>query len=326
MSKPRHTFITGGCGFFGAWIIRQLLADGERVTVLDLQRETKRWRMIMSADEIARIGFHVSRIDDTQAVLDIVRSDPPDAIIHLAGLQVPTCRENPVAGALVNVVGTLNVFAAAKALAAAGAAPRIVYASSAAVFGSDADYDGGAVSDASVPMPSTHYGAFKLCNEHCARASWIADKIASVGLRPLTVFGPGRDTGLTSFPTRAIAAAVLGKSFDIPFSGPTAYIHMREVAELFIACSRKPIADAKVYTVGGDVADTPAFIRTLDSVVPGAAKLVTCSGGSLPIASRLDDAELRRDFPGLLRLPLKSGIMETVAVFERLKAAGTLTV
>ena len=39
----------------------------------------------------------------------------PDAIIHMAGLQVPVCRENPVLGAKVNVLGTLNIFEAVKA-------------------------------------------------------------------------------------------------------------------------------------------------------------------------------------------------------------------
>lgn len=37
------------------------------------------------------------------------------------------------------------------------------------------------------------------------------------------------DAGLTSFPSRAIAAAVAGQPFDIPFSGPTCYVHVREV-------------------------------------------------------------------------------------------------
>ena len=50
-----------------------------------------------------------------------------------------------------------------------------------------------------------------------------------MGLRPLTVYGPGRDAGLTSFPTRAIASVIMGKEFEIPFSGPTVYTHIEEV-------------------------------------------------------------------------------------------------
>ena len=159
----------------------------------------------------------------------------PDAVIHLAGLQIPTCRDNPVLGAHVNLVGTLNVFEAAKARKAAGHAPfSIVYASSAAIFGPDEDYHREAVNDSSAPMPASHYGAFKLCCEHSARAYFTANGISSVGLRPLSVYGPGRDAGLTSFPSRSIAAAVRGEPFEIPFSGPTCYTHVREVRRLAV--------------------------------------------------------------------------------------------
>lgn len=316
-------FITGGCGFFGTWIIKQLLDAGDAVTVFDIQRNTKRWEMILSAAEIEKIAFRTGKIDDTESFIAAIKEDAPDAIIHLAGLQVPTCRENPVLGAKVNVIGTLNVFEAARALQKPA---RIVYASSAAVFGPDAEYNERAVGDESVPKPASHYGAYKLCNEHCAKAYWISYKLPSVGLRPLTVYGPGRDTGMTSFPTRALAAAVRGQKFDIPFSGPTAYIHMREVADMFVTCARKAVDGAQVYTVGGDIVDTPAFIAEAEKVLPGAGKLITCSGGDLPVASKVDDKELRKAYPGLLRIPLALGIRETVDVFKKLAAQGKLEV
>jgi nucleoside-diphosphate-sugar epimerase len=319
--------ITGGCGFFGTWIIRRLLDDGDRPVVADLARNTARWRLLLDDREIAALPFHALAIEDTAAVAALVGSVRPRAIIHLAGLQVPSCRSDPVGGARVNVLGTLNIFEAAKALAAAGGElPRIVYASSAAVFGPDADYGEQAVGDGSVPRPTTHYGAYKLCNEHSAKAYWATDRIASVGLRPLTVYGPGRDSGMTSFPTRAMAAAVMGRPFDIPFSGATAYIHMREVADMFVSCAAREVGDGKVYTVGGDVCDTRGLIAIIDQLLPGAAGLISCSGGDLPIAANLDDAALRRDYPGLCRIPLREGVAETVAVFRRLHAEGRLTV
>ena len=320
-------FITGGCGFFGTWLIRRLLDDGDRVTVFDIQRNTKRWEMILSPKEIEQIAFRTGKIDETDSFVSTVVESEPDAIIHLAGLQVPTCRENPVLGARVNVIGTLNVFEAARALALQGKTPpRLVYASSAAVFGPDAEYGESAVGDSSWPKPTSHYGAYKLCNEQSAKAYWLSHKLPSVGLRPLTVYGPGRDTGMTSFPTRAIAAAVKNQKFDIPFRGPTAYIHMREVADMFVTCARRAVNGAHVYTVGGDIADSTAFIAALDNLLPGAGKLITCSGGDLPITSRMDDAALRNDYPGLLRIPLADGIRETVEVFQRLEKQGRLEV
>jgi len=197
----------------------------------------------------------------------------------------------------------------------------------------------------------------QLCCEYSARAYWLSDGIASVGLRPLTVYGPGRDTGLTSFPTRALAAALRGESFDIPFTGATAYIHVAEVADMFVACLHPPAASsggvgaaargpsssaagsaeadtgskkqaasdgARVYTVGGDTADTRDFIALAEAAIPGAAGRITCSGSPLPLVSKLDDAALRRDYPAVKRIPLPEGIAQTVAVYRRMLEAGSL--
>ncbi|HLX63932.1 MAG TPA: SDR family oxidoreductase [Planctomycetota bacterium] len=330
-----HTLVTGGCGFLGTWMVKQLLAEGQTVTVFDLQRITKRWEMILSPEEIARIQFRSVKIEETQDVVAAVREIRPDAIIHLAGLQVPSCRENPVLGAKVNVIGTLNIFEAAKVEAVhfsplgeerpgVRGFPRVVYASSAAVLGPDAEYPEGVVANDAAPKPTSHYGAYKLCNEYCAKAYWLTDKLPSVGLRPLTVYGPGRDFGMTSFPTRAIAAAILKRKFEIPFTGLTAYIHAREVADMFVRCSKNVAEDARVYSVGGDVTDTAGFLKTLERVLPGSSQFISAKGGDIPVTQRLDDAVLRRDYPGLLRIHLEQGLRETVEVFQRLAQVGKL--
>ena len=303
-----------------------LLDGGDTVTVFDVALNTKKWEMLLPAASIARVRFTAGRVDE-DAFVDALVAAAPDAVIHLAGLQVPTCRENPVLGAKVNVIGTLHIFEAAKRLKATGRAPpAIVYASSAAIFGADADYGEQAVGDMSTPKPSSHYGAYKLCTEHAAKAYWVSNQVPSVGLRPLTVYGPGRDMGLTSFPTRAIAAAIKGQAFDISFSGDTVYTYVEEVADIFVQCAKRAVADAKVYTIGGDTVSSAAFVAEIAKHVPAAATLVTVSGSSLPFPSHLDDEALRADYPGLMRVKLAEGVARTVATYKELEAKGTLTV
>ena len=87
---------------------------------------------------------------------------------------------------------------------------RVVYASSAAVHGPAEPDAAGALGDEVRLAPLSHYGAFKVCNELNARVYWLDHGITSVGLRPWTVYGVGRDFGMTSEPTKAIKSVAVG--------------------------------------------------------------------------------------------------------------------
>src|SRR5690606_31031575 len=112
-------------------------------------------------------------------------------VIHLAALQVPFCRADPVKGAQVNVVGTANVFEAARQ----HGVPQVAYASSIAIFGAPEDYPPGLLPNDAPPRPRTLYGVYKQANEGMARIYWQEHGLGSIGLRPYTVFGLGRDQG-----------------------------------------------------------------------------------------------------------------------------------
>ena len=83
-------------------------------------------------------------------------------------------------------------------------------------------------------VPSTHYGVFKCCNEGNARIYFQDHGISSVGLRPWTVYGVGRDLGMTSEPTKAIKAVLLGRPYHISFGGWTDFQYVDDVAKTFV--------------------------------------------------------------------------------------------
>src|SRR5688572_20790856 len=124
-------FITGARGCIGSWIVKALIERGDKAVVFDRSDDSSRLRAIMGADDLARVPFFLGDITDGAAVLSALNASGAERVIHLAGLQVPTCKTDPVSGALVNVVGTLNVFEAGRKIGIKG----IVYASSAAVYG-----------------------------------------------------------------------------------------------------------------------------------------------------------------------------------------------
>ena len=95
----------------------------------------------------------------------------PTAVVHLAGVQIPTIKREPLLGVQVNLLGTVNVFEAVRAL---GRLVPVAYASSGAVLGPSEDYAQGEPlpAERDYHKPRTLYGAFKLCNEHTARIYW----------------------------------------------------------------------------------------------------------------------------------------------------------
>ena len=78
-----------------------------------------------------------------------------------------------------------------------------------------------------------------------------------------------------------------------------------------------PLEGAYVFNIAGDVVELNHFIRVLDSVRPGAARLITASGPQVPVAFNLDDSQLRAAVPSVPRTPLEDGIRKTIQWFER---------
>ena len=317
-----RVLVTGAQGCIGAWIVKLLLDRGIDVLVYDADANPSRLALITSDEQAAKVPVETGRIEDTARVKAIVKNEGITHIVHLAAVLMPFCQANPVEGGLINVVGTLNVFEAARD---AGRPVRIAYASSSAVIGPDDFYQGRTVSEADPLNPATHYGVFKMANEGNARAFYASDGISSVGLRPWAVYGVGRDRGLTAAPTFAMKAAVLGKPFQIRLSGFMDLQYVEDVAETFIRSLLANLDGAHVFNLAGEVIRMDSFIQALDSERPGAASLITADGPQVPVSYKLDDSQLRAAVPGIPRTGLSDGIQKTVSLFEKLRAEGRLT-
>lgn len=268
-----RVLITGGYGFIGAWIAKSLLASGDHVFSYDLKEDPRRLRLILPEEQVKQVGFIPGDVTDLKTLSAAIKTHGITHIIHLAGLQVPTCCADPMLGAKVNVLGTLAVFEAVKA--SNGQVQRVCYASSAAVFSGPDKYPKDQYTwplvDDVLLTPSTHYGVFKCCNEGNARIYHQDHGISSVGLRPWTVYGVGRDLGMTSEPTKAIKAVLLGRPYAINFGGWSDFQYVDDVAKAFIAGVSRPFTGAKSYNLRGDVISMEQYHQTLCKVLPEAA-------------------------------------------------------
>lgn len=313
--------VTGALGCIGAWVVRVLVQEGVPTTVLDIAGNPHRLQLIMTGDELARVSFVVGDITDLATVERTVRESGTTHVIHLAGLQVPFCKADPSLGARVNVVGTVNVFEAAKR----AGLQRVVYASSVAVFGLSEDYPEGALANDAPLKPRNHYGVYKQANEGTARIYWLDDGIASIGFRPYTVYGPGRDQGMTSGPTKAMLAAALGRPYHISFGGRGDYSYANDVARTFIQATRLPFDGAQVFNMRGSSVHVREIVETIEAVEPAARGTITFDEKPLALPEDLDDSALRAAFGQLPETPFRQGVEATVAIFKRAIAEGKLS-
>ncbi|HYX31127.1 MAG TPA: NAD(P)-dependent oxidoreductase [Pyrinomonadaceae bacterium] len=312
----RTYFITGAQGCIGSWIVKALVERGDTPVVFDRSEDARRLAAIIEPSDMQRVHFIAGDITDVSAVRSALEQSGARHIIHLAGLQVPACKADPVAGAFVNVIGTLNVFEAAKTVVA----ERLVYASSAAVFGA-AGIDQ-PVNENAATEPQTHYGVFKRTNEGNARVYFQDHGLNSVGLRPLTVYGVNRDSGLTSDPTKAMKAAVLGLPFQIRFSGATDFQYAEDTAAAFIACADRSPHGAHVFNLHGETVEVKRIAEVINLLA--GCDLASFDGPPIPIAPSLDDSAIKEAIGDLPSTPLNIGVAQTMRRFRELHQAGRL--
>jgi nucleoside-diphosphate-sugar epimerase len=317
-----RVLLTGGYGCIGAWLARALLARGDSVCIYDLKEDPRRLHLLLSKEQVAQVRYIPGDVTDLATFRGALETHGITHVVHLAGLQVPTCRADPILGAKVNVLGTLVVFEAIKALGKQ--VQRLVYASSAAVYGPPDLYPRGPLADDIQLIPSTHYGYFKCCNEGNARIYYLDHGLSSIGLRPWTVYGVGRDLGMTSEPTKAIKSVALNRPYHITYGGWQDLQYVEDVAGIFVRALEAPYQGAKSYNLRGAVVDLPTFLRTLIEVAPEAKTLISHGDRQLTIAYDLDDGALRRDLGPLPLTPLAEGIRRTLAQFRQLASEGRL--
>jgi nucleoside-diphosphate-sugar epimerase len=312
-----RVLVTGAGGCIGSWVLALLTRAGVSVSAFDLAQDVRRPRLLMSGAELSKIQWLTGDIADPEAMVNAVQTSDACAIIHLAALQVPFCKADPVAGAKVNVVGTVNVFEAARKLGI----KRVSYASSIAAHSVIDAYSAGVTGQSHGTLP-TLYGAYKHCNEQTAKVYSQDWGVHSVGLRPGVVYGVGRDQGLTSKTTVAILAAAAESSYTIPFRGPISWLHAGEVASAFIRAIAKERSGAPVFDINGVATTVEQSLEVLKRVAP--AMRVNSSGDALPFPMDLSDEPVRAYLGNYGKVPLEPGIRGTYEAFRSLLSKGLI--
>lgn len=322
--SPERFLVTGAAGCIGAWAVRLLLDQGVPVVATDLSPDLRRFQLISAGNRDTKPEFAQLDVTSTEDVKALVAERNITHIIHLAGLQLPFCAADPPLGAMVNVVGTVNVF---EAIRATGKPIGLALASSAAVFGAAAGNQTGPVADTSAFVSDSLYGVYKVANEGTARVYSSSHSIGSICLRPFIVYGLGRDQGMTSDPTKAMLAAAAGVPFRIKFGGSVLLNYAPDCARAFIAAARTSAGsgDTVSLNVPGHRIGIPALVDLIERILPGAENLISWDRTLLGVPSLLAGSALEDVVGDLPSTPLEDGIRETIEAFRAALAAGLIS-
>lgn len=235
--------VTGGAGFIGTNIIKQLLTDGHSVSSFDNYSAGKITERVLPGVEY--IEGDIRDIAALQKATNGV-----DGIFHLAAVpRVSYSVEHPIETHDNNVNGTLNVLEAARI----NKVKRLVFASSSAIWGDQSEYP---VPETAVPKPISPYGFHKLAGEHYCRLWSELYGVETVSLRYFNIYGSYMDP-------KGAYALVVGKFIEQKKNGEALtisgdgeyhrdYTHVTDVARANILAMTSPkVGKGEVIEIGG---------------------------------------------------------------------------
>jgi UDP-glucuronate 4-epimerase len=322
-NQPERYLVTGALGALGAWTIRHLLDQGASIVAHDIATSVDRLRLFIDDDELASIALVSGDVADVAALERVIGEHGVTRIVHMAALQVPFVRASPVLGATVNVVGTTAVLEAARRH---GDQVRgIAFASSGSVYSAD-DANPSAPLGLDTPIrPPTLYGVFKQANEGTARIYWEDNGLASIGLRPCgIVYGPGRDQGNSSPPSKAMLAAAVDIDYYIPWRGQTVFSHASDVARAFVQAAQAVPAGAQVYNLGGSASSVHDLVAAIEETEPAMRGRVTIGDAAMIGPVEVDEAALGAAVGPVSWRPISEGVRDTIGTLRIAMERGTL--
>jgi len=306
------TLVTGGTGFIGLYISRMLINRGEKVVVYDLIPKFDLMK------EVPNQTIEVVRGDilDLPHLLRTIKKYDINKVIHLAYMLIDACDANPYKAMEVNILGTNNVFEAARILDL----ERVVWASSSAVYAPAREYGETPVyvtEDFPIKMKGISvYGACKILNEFTSQFYSERYNLDLIGLRPTMVYGPGRVRGGTAFSSLLIENPARGKTIHIPFSADQEcnWIYVKDTADAFVtACfAKKP--KHIIFNLGGETHTLGEAANYVKEIIPDAN--ITFGNAKAEWVSRYDTTRIFEELGFKPKYSLKDGIKDFIKIIK----------
>ena len=303
-NADKWVLITGGAGFIGSHLVDALLAKGYSVRVLDNLSTGKRSNLPL---ENPRVQLVEGDVADAELLAQVVVG--ASAVVHLAAVaSVQASVDDPVSTHQSNFIGTLNI---CEAMRKAGV-KRVVYASSAAVYGNNGE--GASIDEETTKAPLTPYASDKLASEHYFDFYRREHGLEPVIFRFFNIFGPRQDPSSPYSGVISIFSERVQQGLPIAVFGDGEqtrdFMYVEDLVDVLVQAIELPTIPAGAINVGWNHATTlKQVLQALEQVV-GTLPVITCGPARLGDIrhSRADNRRLLASFTLPEPTPLKVGL------------------
>ena len=287
-----------------------------------LSEDLRRFNLASHPRVDDKLDFVALDVTATKTVLELVAEREVTHIVHLRRLAGPVCAADPPLGAMVNVVGTVNMFEAARR---AGRPTGLVYASSGGVYGSSVDFERDGVRYLAAPAGEP---LWRLQNGERRDGADLrhGPRPGLYRLAALRRVRAGRDQGMTSGPTVAMLAATAGVPYHIRFGGSALLTYAPDCAAAFIASARAARAsgDAVCCNVPGRRISMAHLVDLIEDILPDAKGLITYEAAPLRVPALLESPTIEPLVGELPNVPIEEEFGPLSSISGACPQAGVL--
>jgi nucleoside-diphosphate-sugar epimerase len=311
MSDRAKFLVTGGLGFIGQSVVRNLLERRIPSVAADRSADAEALASLRSVAGRTGATFDSVLMDvsDFRDVMDVFHKHPDIThIIHLAYVMGPLVDENTSLSTRVNILGMTHMFE----VAVHHKLSRLLFTSSETVSGpSQQAYGDRPVTEDDYCDPASHaftYAVMKLLNEHMGRRYVERYQADIVCTRPPVVFGHGRKRSAVMWAEHFASKPAIGEPVTLPFGSQTrdTWIYKHDCAEQLVRLALKPKLAHFVYNNGGHCVTAAQLAAIVKKWIPD-AQIAFTEGAGTPLIDHQDGTRLIREIdfaPG----PLEEGV------------------
>lgn len=297
-SKPKKVLITGGAGFIGYHITKELLKQGHEVIIYDaflnfIPKEESQYPYYLKTrlkDIQDKVRIVKGDIRDKDYLKKIIKEERPEIIIHLAAIPIASASNQFFDDALqTNLDGTLKVLQAIKE---AGGIERFVYTSSSFVYG---DFDYEPADEEHPTRPIDIYGATKLSGEILTKSFGKKFGLDYVIIRPSAVYGP---TDANKRVSQIFIESALKKEPLILHAGGKGkldFSYVKDVVQGFVLAAFSPKAANETFNITrGESRSIKEFVEIIKKYIPNVKIIIKEPDEKRPERGALDISKAKK--------------------------------